>query len=87
MRKKKTSSEPERDAEEDKKALRRACEAKRPNPHERVLDRIGYYVATKRIRAGKGQLKQWPPPVPKWDLHDELTVQFYGVNEWNVLNW
>lgn len=84
---KKTSSRSVLRDEENRKALDRAWKAKKPDPYERVLERIGYYVVTKRIRLGTGQLKQWPPRVPKWDRHDDLTIQLYGVNEWNVLNW
>ena len=90
MQKKKTPSHPGNDADATAKALRLAFKAKRVNPHERVLERIGYYLATGRIRPGKDPLGPWPPSYPKysrWDLHDESTVQLYGVNEWNVLNW
>jgi hypothetical protein len=87
MQKKKTPSHPGNDAEENANALRRAIKLKKPNPHERVLERIGYYMATRRIRLGKDPLGPWPPPYPKWDVHDESTVQLFGVNEWNVLNW
>jgi hypothetical protein len=90
MQKKKTPSDPENDAEENTKALRLAIKVKKLNPHERVLERIGYYLAMGRIRLGKDPLGPWPPSYPKyskWDLHDGSTVQLYGVNEWNVLNW
>jgi hypothetical protein len=78
------------DVEENKKAVKRAQNVKKPNPHERALERIGYYLARGRIRLGKDPLGPWPPSYPKyskWDLHDEAIVQLYGVNEWNVLNW
>jgi len=78
------------DAEENKKAVKRAQDVKKPNPHERVLERIGYYLATGRIRLGMDPLGPWPPSYPKyskWDLHDDLIVELSGVNEWNVLNW
>lgn len=79
------------EGDETRKALKRTLQHKRPNPHRRVLERIGYYVATRRIRADQALLNKWPPYAPPscvdWDLHDELTVQLYGVNEWNVLDW
>ena len=56
MQKKKTPSYPENDAEENTKALRLAIKVKKLNPHERVLERIGYYRATGRIRLGKDPL-------------------------------
>lgn len=90
MQKKKTPSRLENEAEETAKALRLAIKTKKVSPHERALERIGYYLATGRIRLGKDPLGRWPPSYPKyskWELHDESTVQLFGVNEWNVLNW
>lgn len=52
-----------------------------------ILKRIGYYKAHGRIRLGQSRIGPWPPAYPKWEMHDDLTVQLYSVDEWNVLNW
>jgi hypothetical protein len=84
---KERSSQLGSDAEENAKALRRAFESKKANPHEGILKRIGYYKAHGRIRLGESRICPWPPAYPKWEMHDDLTVQLYSVDEWNVLNW
>jgi hypothetical protein len=82
------SSVPEADIEEDRKALKRAWEAKRPNPHRRALERIKYYVVTGRIRSGIDPVGTWPPKASEWALiQDGSIVELYGVNEKKVLAW
>jgi hypothetical protein len=74
---------------EVKKELERAIKAKeqRADPYERVLDAMGYYVASKRIQVDGYGLSRWPPPCAKWEVHKDATVQLYAVDEWKVLDW